>query len=366
MSSNWDTREETRKQAIQIIKDGGNFEQASQATGLKQNYIRQLCNEAGVDWTRFSKSKEVSAKIVELAKQGYAVKEIAEKLSITQATIYKRLREANVKAVRKTQRKLDYEEVRRYFAEGHTAKETAERFGTSKEYAARICRGIRYGNQYTSGLFDREANAIRYINERTPGFEYAGNFTGVDGFVDLKCKTCGTIVTKSFVSVKHGTACCAECARREQEKKEAEKKKLKELQRQELKRIKRLQRETVQISLSVCEVCGAVYIPKSTRMKYCSSKCAHQNKWHMKEGYRKLFPLKEVYERDNGVCYLCGKPCDWNDYEDVDGVIVYGNNYPSRDHVVPKSKGGANDWSNIRLAHRICNCLKADSPLVKN
>lgn len=222
-------------------------------------------------------------------------------------------------------------------------------------------------NQYTSGAFDREANAIRYINERAPGFEYAGNFTGVDGFVDLKCKTCGSIIRKSFVSVRHGYACCDVCKQKEIEERRAKKKteRAEKVRRdRDIRKYKKLfEKQTEQTTLKSCPICNTFFIGNNV---YCSEKCSHQNKWNMKDGYRHKFPLDEVYKRDNGICYLCGGTCDWNDYEEKDGVIVYGNNYPSRDHVVPKSKGGANDWSNIRLAHRICNSLKADSPLVKN
>ncbi len=84
----------------------------------------------------------------------------------------------------------------------------------------------------------------------------------------------------------------------------------------------------------------------------------------MKDGYRHLFPLEDVYRKDNGICYICGKVCDWNDYTERNGVIIYGDNYPSRDHVIPKSKGGGNTWDNIRLAHRLCNSRKRDRPLV--
>ena len=96
-----------------------------------------------------------------------------------------------------------------------------------------------YRNQYTNGSFDRIANAIRYINERTPNFEYAGNFTGVDGYVDLKCKTCGTVMRKSFVTVKHGATRCDECAKR---KREADKE-LKRIYRERKKYAERLKRE---------------------------------------------------------------------------------------------------------------------------
>lgn len=277
------------------------------------------------------------------------------------------------------EREIRNKEIVKMRLDGFSMNQIAEHYGLNATTVWHVCKdngvdGVMSDrkavvnnprNQYTNGVFDREANAICYINERTPNFEYAGNFTGVDGFVDLKCKTCGSVITRSFVSVKHGTAACDICKRREREWAEAERKRILELQKEERERQTRIKKPTKQLELSECKVCGNLFISKSSHMKYCSESCAHQNKWHMKDGYRKLFPLEEVYERDKGICYLCGKECDWNDYEVRDGVVIYGNNYPSRDHVIPKSRGGANSWDNIRLAHRLCNSLKWDSPSVE-
>jgi hypothetical protein len=266
------------------------------------------------------------------------------------------------------------EAMKAYKAEGHTMQEVADKFGYSKQYVQRICQGIapqkatpeEYRNQYTNGVFDREANAIKYINERTPWFEYAGNFTGLDGYVDLKCKTCGAILHKSFVCVKHAKAECPVCKKRETERKQEERKRIRdaelEKKRAEKQQARFLNQKFNQIDMKVCPVCNNVFIGRAT---YCSPKCRDNNKWRMKDGYRYLFPLEDVYERDNGICYLCGGQCDWNDYEERDGMIIYGNMYPSRDHMIPKSRGGSNSWDNIRLAHRICNSLKADSPSVE-
>ncbi len=241
-----------------------------------------------------------------------------------------------------------------------------KRYGVAGKMSKRQVKCKAYRNQYTAGEFDREANAIRYINERTPMFEYAGNFTGVDGYVDLKCKACGNVMRKSFVCVKQGKARCQYCYEKDieehRQKKQAEHDRVMKQRAEDRKVQAALNRKYKQETMRVCPICNSVFIGNK---KYCSVKCRDKNHYMMKDGYRYLFPLHEVYKRDNGICYLCGEMCDWNDWEEVDGVIVYGNNYPSRDHVVPKSKGGLNDWSNIRLAHRICNSLKADSPLVK-
>lgn len=70
--------------------------------------------------------------------------------------------------------------------------------------------------------------------------------------------------------------------------------------------------------------------------------------------------VKRLYELEGGICYLCGEPTDFNDYEIRNGSMVTGNRYPSIDHVIPLSKGGTHAWDNVRLAHRRCNILKSD------
>lgn len=278
------------------------------------------------------------------------------------------LMDANMERLTYEEARKRQERMREYFREGHSRKETATKFNTSVDYVKRICRGARgytEGNQYTGSDFDRVANAIRHINERTPQFEYAGNYTGVDGYADIRCKTCGTVTRKSFVAIRHGTAICEVCRHTEIEERRqrAERQRRAEQESRAARvRYNKIKRTAYQISMKQCPICGALF---SADKIYCSVKCRNQNKYNLKDGYRHLYPLEEVYKRDKGVCYICGGKCDWNDLEERNGVVVYGNLYPSRDHVVPKSKGGANSWENIRLAHRICNSLKADSPLVK-
>lgn len=276
------------------------------------------------------------------------------------------------------------EAMKAYKAEGHTMAEVADKFGCTKNYAQKICKGIApqqsrpevYRNQYTNGTFDREANAIRYINERTPNFEYAGNFTGVDGYVDLKCKTCGTVTHKSFVSVRHGRATCVECAKR---KREADKKH-KQIQRERKKYAEQLERErnkwmmmsSIQISFIPCPCCGDYFVPTNGHQMYCSVECANRiNNARSKDKRIKRMrhavvdrniTLERLYKRDEGKCHICGCVCDWDDsYTREDGTFIANNNYPSIDHVVPLHKGGKHSWGNVKLACRRCNSIKRDA-----
>lgn len=259
-----------------------------------------------------------------------------------------------------------------YRKQDHTIKECCEHFGITKSYVYMACKGIKYDWKY-----DREACiaaakawaasrpvdesvAIGYIERFLPWAEYAGGYTNCDGHMDVRCKKCGTVRNVSCVSVRQGKNCicknCQSIARAE------EKRKASEAKRQEAKYQRSITYKTRQLSLKICPVCHSVFVGSN---KYCSERCRHHNKWTMREGYRYLFPLEDVYERSNGVCYICGRTCDWNDYTVKNGVKIYGNRYPSRDHVVPKSKGGKNEWSNIKLACRLCNSMKGSAPIAQ-
>lgn len=75
--------------------------------------------------------------------------------------------------------------------------------------------------------------------------------------------------------------------------------------------------------------------------------------------------LRELFKKDNGICWLCGCTCDYEDKEyriskKGKGYLATGPNYPSVDHVVPLSKGGTHTWNNVKLAHKSCNSRKRD------
>lgn len=52
-----------------------------------------------------------------------------------------------------------------------------------------------------------------------------------------------------------------------------------------------------------------------------------------------------VYERDHGICYLCGNPVDPNCWH--------------LEHKIPLSKGGTHTYDNVAVSHPICNMRKS-------
>jgi 5-methylcytosine-specific restriction endonuclease McrA len=61
----------------------------------------------------------------------------------------------------------------------------------------------------------------------------------------------------------------------------------------------------------------------------------------------KRITLEELWKRDRGICAFCHGHVNLED--------------ASRDHTKPKSRGGSNKRSNIRLMHKWCNTVKSDS-----
>ena len=124
--------------------------------------------------------------------------------------------------------------------------------------------------------------------------------------------------------------------------------------------------------LKQCVVCGKEFKTLNKNQRACCQKCS--KKLEYARMVRRIprdrvidkdITLEAVYRKDSGVCYLCGKKCDWNDKTWGNGR--YGALYPSIDHVIPLSKGGEHSWKNVRLAHFICNSNKSDTlPKDKN
>lgn len=66
--------------------------------------------------------------------------------------------------------------------------------------------------------------------------------------------------------------------------------------------------------------------------------------------------IKAVWEKHNGICAICG--------DSVDLSLRHPNPFSaSRDHIIPimgSGRRGANDPSNIQLAHLRCNIRKSN------
>lgn len=68
------------------------------------------------------------------------------------------------------------------------------------------------------------------------------------------------------------------------------------------------------------------------------------------------YQRREIFERDRWICQLCLDPVD----PGLLKISHYDPLKPTIDHVIPLSKGGGDNPSNVQLAHWSCNTIKRD------
>lgn len=72
----------------------------------------------------------------------------------------------------------------------------------------------------------------------------------------------------------------------------------------------------------------------------------HRRAERLRKARREPIDRKAIFERDDWLCGICGKPVETGD--------------ATLDHIVPISLGGSDEPSNVRLAHSLCNSRRGD------
>ena len=213
-------------------------------------------------------------------------------------------------------------------------------------------------------LLDREKQFIERLNKKYPMFEYVSGYEHSEKPVILRCKKCGYEFERTAQIVRHNkNLTCNNCVEIKRNNKKYiqqliiqyennKKKKLKE-ESKALREFKKYLKSNT-LYIKHCKYCGKEIINKQNNKIICSQCYKKYNKKHSTKS------LKALYKRDNGICYLCGCKCNYEDYIIKNGTIICGDYYPSIEHVIPISKGGTDNWDNIRLAHRKCNNKKGN------
>ncbi|MBR3240485.1 MAG: HNH endonuclease [Oscillospiraceae bacterium] len=273
--------------------------------------------------------------------------------------------------------------VRQQRISGRSMKDIAIDLGISENGVLYICakvgcRGVMADPEETARRQRAASRATGDKLMKTPeqinlelrpfGFEYVSGYAGCDSKVRIRCLKCGAEIERYYnFTRKELRHYCPECQRIEGERRKARQQQ-ERVNRQELQR--QAKSEQLELRIAVCKQCGRPFVQTRGGQAFCSERCRKTALNRRKD--RRLtaantvdkdITLERLYKRDSGVCYICGKVCDWNDFIVEDGVTICGDNYPSIEHVTPISKGGLHSWDNVRLACRRCNTLKRNNPL---
>jgi 5-methylcytosine-specific restriction endonuclease McrA len=114
---------------------------------------------------------------------------------------------------------------------------------------------------------------------------------------------------------------------------------------------------------STCDGCGTAYEAKTNRTRWCSRLCANRHYGNLRARQRArpsgdLYTDLEIFTRDGWVCHLCGDPVNRAVSRlHPDGATI--------DHLVPITRGGLDEPSNVATAHWRCNRAKGNSAILE-
>lgn len=272
---------------------------------------------------------------------------------------------------------------------GHTYDEISLMVRCSGATVATVCKAARAGGIIRFGGGGRceppekktiRLETLRQKNElvmadriKAIGLDYIGGYENSDGHVIVQCQRCGAEFEASCITIRKGGAvscpACKEAATKERERLERIEREAERVERMMAtvrKNIERSERRAAAEDAKIhhCPICG-----KPTIERCCSSACqnTYANRTHEQNRRARIrdalvdrdITLPELFRRERGVCYICGRLCDWSDMEAAeDGTLIAGDSYPSIEHVVPLARGGLHSWNNVRLACRRCNTIK--------
>lgn len=116
--------------------------------------------------------------------------------------------------------------------------------------------------------------------------------------------------------------------------------------------------EEIAAELRSCARCDGPYNSPYIQRAHCSDLCRELDRKDrgvdLYHGWISQAERTMLYERDNYTCWMCNKVCD----TDVDPQ-KHGD-APTLDHLVPRSRGGTHEHSNLRTACRDCNSRRGD------
>ncbi|MEO0551316.1 MAG: HNH endonuclease signature motif containing protein [Pseudomonadota bacterium] len=67
--------------------------------------------------------------------------------------------------------------------------------------------------------------------------------------------------------------------------------------------------------------------------------------------------FERLWRAQKGLCALCGRPMLRSRFE-APHARVWAKWRATYDHILPRSKGGTDDPSNLQLTHAVCNKIK--------
>lgn len=272
--------------------------------------------------------------------------------------------------------------------------------GRRQTWTNHATQGLKRNNER-----ERQATETRLaLSLLVENLGYVGGYSGRGSHIEISCLACGEKFVKycdrvsDFIrSVQQHKVECPACgtqARLRKEKKWEEQKRKAQAEKHkyfvELKKKRKEEQKKQKLDeVHICKECQCLYTYRSyaqsigvdpifvQRIDFCSKECQKEHDKRLSRKYNKTHgkhlkrcvrhgleydpsvTLDKMIERWGLRCAICGGMCDRSDLKIKNGARIYGDNYPSIDHIIPLAleiKG--HTWDNVQVAHRGCNSRK--------
>ena len=228
---------------------------------------------------------------------------------------------------------------------GYVPKERLDKNAEAREASAAIRREQMLERKRERDAILQQRRAEREAEKEQHRLEREAEYAK-----EKLCAVCGSVFHSEYENARF---CSNECRKSDKIKKKNEREKRKTAARQ----AEELEKE------KTCASCGKLFHSVYESAKYCTEchnlarYCDHKER-AKRYGveYDPSVTLEKLIERDNNVCQICGETCDKTDRR----YGSYGPLSPSTDHIIAMANGGGHIWSNVQLAHVICNAIKRD------
>lgn len=306
--------EDYKKQIVDLYAEYGTYAKVKEILGCSWDSICQATKEAGVNKGIGGNNTRMlpDSKYIELANAGMTVKEISKELGVYNSTVIKRLQKLDISPLFINPKKA-------------------------------FDLGVKEVKEWTNGKFEFVS---KYTQKGTV-------------YYLVRCANCGAEFGRAKPGIRDRNIRCPNCYRPKCQV--------------YLRRLEQADHKKAELAKTKkCVICGSEFHNSDERRKTCSADCAavlkeanHGLKRFRHKGGKVIdygITLRRVYERDKGLCWICGKKTDFSDVLYTKAGHKYcGDSHPVKDHLIPLAHGGDESWENVRLACWRCNKIKSDA-----